>query len=314
MLCSRSASLTSSTRTSSAIASSSLRRFSACLASLVTRSSFLSLVRPSTSAPMSVPNIWSISARVAGGILDGVVQQRRRDGGVVELEVGQDRRDFERMGEIGVAGGALLLAMRLHGVDIGAVEQGLVGVRDCSAGPARPARTAASSAACRRLGFSVRSMACERRSSRSSSGARVRAWFCIRGRSVVERAMNPRRPADQRSRTLTLQDITAIRYRRKVAQHDMRLHETANGPDRAGPFRDACRSWQTLYSSSSRLLLRRREAFEALEQFFLGHAVDARPRCRRHRPYRRRRRSAAPLRAPARRPRHISAANGSGPP
>ena len=129
MLCSRSASLTSSTRTSSAIASRSLRRFSACLASLVTRSSFLSLVRPSTSAPISGPNSSSISARVAVGVLDRVVQQRRGDGRVVELEVGEDRRDFERMGEIGVARGALLLAMRLHGVDIGAVEQGLVGVR-----------------------------------------------------------------------------------------------------------------------------------------------------------------------------------------
>ena len=68
-------------------------------------------------------------------VLDRVVQQRRRDGGVVELEVGQDRRDFERMGEIRVAGGALLLAMRLHGVDIGAVEQRLVGVRVVAADP-----------------------------------------------------------------------------------------------------------------------------------------------------------------------------------
>ena len=62
------------------------------------------------------------------GILDGVVQQRRHDGGVIELEVGQDRRDLERMGEIRVAGGAGLRAMRLHGVDIGAVQQVLVGV------------------------------------------------------------------------------------------------------------------------------------------------------------------------------------------
>ena len=68
-----------------------------------------------------------------GGILDGVVQQRRGDGGVVELEVGQDRRDFERMREVGVAGRALLLAMRLHGVDIGAVEQRPRWCRDCSA-------------------------------------------------------------------------------------------------------------------------------------------------------------------------------------
>ena len=147
MLCSRSASLTSSTRTSSAMASRSLRRFSACLASLVTRSSFFSLVRPSTSAPMSGPNRLIDLGPRGLGILDGIVQQRGGDGGVVELEVGEDGRHFDRMGEIGVAGGAPLLAMRLHGVDIGAVEQGLVGIRDCSGAPARPARIAASSAA-----------------------------------------------------------------------------------------------------------------------------------------------------------------------
>ena len=39
------------------------------------------------------------------GILDGVVQQRGDDGGVVELEVGENRRDFQRMRKIGIAGG-----------------------------------------------------------------------------------------------------------------------------------------------------------------------------------------------------------------
>ncbi len=33
------------------------------------------------------------------------------------------------MGEVGVAGGTELLSVRLHGVDIGLVEQGLVGIR-----------------------------------------------------------------------------------------------------------------------------------------------------------------------------------------
>ena len=61
------------------------------------------------------------------GVLDHVVQQRRRDRGVVELELGQDGGDFEGMGEIGIARGALLVAVRLHGVDVGAVEQRLVG-------------------------------------------------------------------------------------------------------------------------------------------------------------------------------------------
>ena len=62
---------------------------------------------------------------VAGrvGVLDRVVQQRGGDGRIVELQVGQERRDLERMGEIGVARGAHLLAMLLHGIDIGGVEQ-----------------------------------------------------------------------------------------------------------------------------------------------------------------------------------------------
>ena len=51
------------------------------------------------------------------------------DGRVVELHLGEDGGDFERMGEIGIARGALLLAMRAHGVDIGAIEQIFVGLR-----------------------------------------------------------------------------------------------------------------------------------------------------------------------------------------
>ena len=62
-----------------------------------------------------------------GGILDGVVQERSSDGGVVELQIGQDRRDFQRMREVGIAGRTLLLAVRLHGVDVGAVEQRFAG-------------------------------------------------------------------------------------------------------------------------------------------------------------------------------------------
>ena len=62
------------------------------------------------------------------GILYGVMQQRCDDGGVVELEVGQDRRDLERMRKKGIAGGAGLGAMRFHGIDVGAVQQVFIGV------------------------------------------------------------------------------------------------------------------------------------------------------------------------------------------
>ena len=60
-------------------------------------------------------------------VLDRVVQQRGDDGGDIELELGQDGGHFQGMGEIGIARGAELLAMRRHGIDIGLVEQRLVG-------------------------------------------------------------------------------------------------------------------------------------------------------------------------------------------
>ncbi len=47
------------------MASRSLRKFSACSACFETRSSRLIFVRPSTSAPISGPKSWSISASVA---------------------------------------------------------------------------------------------------------------------------------------------------------------------------------------------------------------------------------------------------------
>ncbi len=62
------------------------------------------------------------------GVLDRVVQQRGHDGGVVELQIGEDRRHFERVREIRIARGAGLRAVRLHGVDIGAVQQVFVGI------------------------------------------------------------------------------------------------------------------------------------------------------------------------------------------
>src|SRR5256885_5570130 len=48
---------------------------------------------------------------------------RSDDGGIVELQPGEDRRDLERMREIGIAGRTRLAAVRLHGVDISAIEQ-----------------------------------------------------------------------------------------------------------------------------------------------------------------------------------------------
>ncbi len=62
-------------------------------------------------------------------VLHRVVQQRGHDGGGVKLEIGEDRRHFQRVREIRIARGAELLSVRLHGVDIGLVQQALVGIR-----------------------------------------------------------------------------------------------------------------------------------------------------------------------------------------
>src|SRR6478735_2786795 len=59
-------------------------------------------------------------------ILDRVVEDRGHDRLVVELEVGEDARDLDRMTEIWVAGGADLGAVRLHREDVGAVDQPFV--------------------------------------------------------------------------------------------------------------------------------------------------------------------------------------------
>ena len=63
------------------------------------------------------------------GVLDRVVEESDGDRRVVELELREDGGDFERMGEVGVAGGTLLLAVLLHGVNVGPVEQLVVRLR-----------------------------------------------------------------------------------------------------------------------------------------------------------------------------------------
>ena len=60
------------------------------------------------------------------GVLDGIVENRRGDGLVVELQFGEDAGDFDRVTEIRVTTGAQLAAVRLDREYIGAVEQILV--------------------------------------------------------------------------------------------------------------------------------------------------------------------------------------------
>ena len=63
------------------------------------------------------------------GILHRIVEQRGDDGFLIELQIGHQSRDFDRMAEIGIAAGAHLAAMLLHRIDIGTVEHRLIGVR-----------------------------------------------------------------------------------------------------------------------------------------------------------------------------------------
>jgi hypothetical protein len=69
------------------------------------------------------------------GVLDHVMQQGGDDAGGVEAVFGQDARHLDRMGEVGIAGRAGLAAVHLHRIDIGAVDQRLVGAGVVGADP-----------------------------------------------------------------------------------------------------------------------------------------------------------------------------------
>ncbi len=90
MLCSRSASLTSSTRISSDMASRNLRRFSAARSLSVCASIFESLVTPSTMRRDIVAEQALDVLRRGDRVLDRVVQDRGDDRLVVEMQVGED--------------------------------------------------------------------------------------------------------------------------------------------------------------------------------------------------------------------------------
>ena len=127
MLCSRSASLISRTRMSFAIATSILRIVAACCASLESNCMRSSLVTPSTIAATSAPSSRSMSSGVMVGVLDRVVEQRGGDGDVVEAEVGEDQRDAERVGDVGLARAADLLPVGVAGDLVGVLDEGGVG-------------------------------------------------------------------------------------------------------------------------------------------------------------------------------------------
>ena len=183
------------------------------------------------------------------GILNGVMQQRRGDRRVVELEVGENGRHLDRVGEIGIAGGAPLLAMRLHGVDVGAIEQRFVGVGIVAAHPldqvVLPHHRRLSRL--RRLFNCLRGAAtagCERRPGRGlllharKIGARARHICCL-GESAAGRNYR--------------QDITSFR---RGSQGFAELVDKSDGPAlRAGPLTKSAKTAGDLLGVLFRQLL-----------------------------------------------------------
>ena len=103
MLCSRSASLIRMTRTSRAIASSILRKFSACASSCVSNSILSSLETPSTRSATGLPKLLRDLGLGDRGVLHHVVQQRGGQRLRVEVPLREDVGDGERVRDVGLA-------------------------------------------------------------------------------------------------------------------------------------------------------------------------------------------------------------------
>ena len=63
------------------------------------------------------------------GILEDVMEEAGSDGGNVHLEVHEEAGDFERVGQVGLAGGALLALVTHLGEAVGAAHQIQIGTR-----------------------------------------------------------------------------------------------------------------------------------------------------------------------------------------
>ena len=114
---------------SSTIASSILRKFSACRSSLDENGICADLGD-------ALDDVQDVGAEelldplgVGQGVLDDVVEEPDRDAGRVHPHVGQDVRHLERVDEVGLAGGAHLSLVLDRGEDVGLAEQLEVGLR-----------------------------------------------------------------------------------------------------------------------------------------------------------------------------------------
>ena len=112
MLCSRSASLIRMTRTSRAIASSILRKLSACTSSRDVNSIWSSLDTPSTMSATGLPNVVSSSFLVTE--VSSITSCSKRGGEALRVEppLRQDAGDRQRMRDVRLARLAELAAVR----------------------------------------------------------------------------------------------------------------------------------------------------------------------------------------------------------
>ncbi len=104
----RSASLTRITRRSRTIASSILRKLSACASWRLLNWIWSSLVTPSTISATSFAEARGDLFLGRGRVFDDVVQDRRDQRVGVEVQFGQDFGGRHRMGDVGLAAQALL--------------------------------------------------------------------------------------------------------------------------------------------------------------------------------------------------------------
>ena len=111
--------------------------------------------------------------RVAG-VLDGVVQQRRDQGGGVHAKLGEDVGDGERMRDVRIAGAPQLIGVPLLGHLVGALQNRKVGLRESSRDGPRPAGSS--------TGFTAPRCAVIRRASRART--RRDALLVVLGVSV----------------------------------------------------------------------------------------------------------------------------------
>ena len=129
MLCSRSASLTRMTRRSRDIASNILRKDSACDSSFGRELQLVQLGQAIDQVGGGRLKALDQFGLGDAAVLDHIVHQRGHDGLGIQLPLGADARDGDRVGDVGLATGARLAQVGLVRKAVGladALDLGLV--------------------------------------------------------------------------------------------------------------------------------------------------------------------------------------------